>query len=190
MPTNPNTLFAGMWQVEMHTWAMFSGGPGSGSTVARRRRHWTTSQDRACRTPRRQDRRRYRADEPEARLRADPNRRSGLRLALRRRRRHLARQQSASPLIGRAGYYINIKVVERQRRRGVRRQQQLLAIHRWRQDVRGMPWGGDNHDIWIDPKNSDRLLTTHDGGMNITTITAHFHRVTLADRTDVSRRRR
>ena len=29
-PHNPRVLFAGTWQVEMHTWAMFSGGPGSG----------------------------------------------------------------------------------------------------------------------------------------------------------------
>ena len=29
-PHNPHTLFAGMWQVEMHTWGEFSGGPGSG----------------------------------------------------------------------------------------------------------------------------------------------------------------
>src|SRR6185295_5039131 len=27
---NPRTLFAGTWQVEMHPWAMLSGGPGSG----------------------------------------------------------------------------------------------------------------------------------------------------------------
>src|SRR5215470_12042733 len=34
-PHNPRTLFAGMWQVEMHTWANFSGGPGSGVYVSR-----------------------------------------------------------------------------------------------------------------------------------------------------------
>ncbi|HEY2150172.1 MAG TPA: hypothetical protein VGH34_05145 [Vicinamibacterales bacterium] len=28
--TNPRVLFAGMWQVEIHTWARLSGGPGSG----------------------------------------------------------------------------------------------------------------------------------------------------------------
>ena len=27
-PHNPRTLFAGMWQVEMHTWGEYSGGPG------------------------------------------------------------------------------------------------------------------------------------------------------------------
>ena len=30
-------------------------------------------------------------------------------------------------------------------------------------------WGGDTHDIWIDPTNANRILITHDGGMNITT---------------------
>ena len=29
-PKDPNVLIAGTWQVVMHTWAMFSGGPGSG----------------------------------------------------------------------------------------------------------------------------------------------------------------
>jgi photosystem II stability/assembly factor-like uncharacterized protein len=29
-PTNPHILFAGMWQLEIHTWERISGGPGSG----------------------------------------------------------------------------------------------------------------------------------------------------------------
>ncbi len=29
-PTNPRVLFAGMWQIEIHTWGRTSGGPGSG----------------------------------------------------------------------------------------------------------------------------------------------------------------
>ncbi|HLG04952.1 MAG TPA: glycosyl hydrolase, partial [Gemmatimonadales bacterium] len=32
---DPNVLFAGMWEVVMHTWAMFSGGPGSSIHVTR-----------------------------------------------------------------------------------------------------------------------------------------------------------
>jgi hypothetical protein len=32
---NSRTLFAGMWQVEMHTWGEFSGGPSSGVYVSR-----------------------------------------------------------------------------------------------------------------------------------------------------------
>src|SRR5271169_4626248 len=34
-PHNSRVLFAGMWQAEMHTYAMFSGGPGSGVYVSR-----------------------------------------------------------------------------------------------------------------------------------------------------------
>jgi photosystem II stability/assembly factor-like uncharacterized protein len=29
--------------------------------------------------------------------------------------------------------------------------------------------GGDNHDMWIDPENSDRQVVAHDGGLSITT---------------------
>ena len=32
---NPRTIWAGTWQVEMHPWAMLSGGPGSGVYVSR-----------------------------------------------------------------------------------------------------------------------------------------------------------
>jgi photosystem II stability/assembly factor-like uncharacterized protein len=34
-PTNPNVLFAGMWQLEIHTWGRTSGGPGGGLFVSR-----------------------------------------------------------------------------------------------------------------------------------------------------------
>ncbi|MEO7502982.1 MAG: sialidase [Gemmatimonadaceae bacterium] len=34
-PTNPQTLFAAMWQLEMHTWGRESGGPGSGIFVSK-----------------------------------------------------------------------------------------------------------------------------------------------------------
>jgi len=34
-PVNPSVLFAGMWQLEIHTWGRESGGPGSGLFVSR-----------------------------------------------------------------------------------------------------------------------------------------------------------
>ena len=34
-PKNPRTVFAGMWQLEIHTWGRESGGPGSGLFVSR-----------------------------------------------------------------------------------------------------------------------------------------------------------
>ena len=48
------------------------------------------------------------------------------------------------------------------------------------ENFKEMPWGGDNHDIWFDPKNADRFVITDDGGMNITTVHGRgFHRVQL-----------
>ena len=34
-PSNPRILFAGMWQLEIHTWGRTSGGPGSGLFVSK-----------------------------------------------------------------------------------------------------------------------------------------------------------
>jgi len=48
-----------------------------------------------------------------------------------------------------------------------------------------VPWGGDNHDIWIDPKNPDHFALTNDGGLMITTVHGRgFHRVSLVYRID------
>ena len=31
-----------------------------------------------------------------------------------------------------------------------------------------LQWGGDTHDIWIDPTDPNRIMMTHDGGMFMT----------------------
>ena len=50
---DPNVVFAGTWEVVMHTWAMFSGGPGSGVYVSRDGgTTWTQLRRRACRSRR------------------------------------------------------------------------------------------------------------------------------------------
>ncbi len=84
-------------------------------------------------------------------------------------------------LIGRAGYYIRIAVSTGSDNEVLRRQQFLPPVAwmaaRTFSEVR---WGGDTHDIWIDPTNPDRFVITDDGGLNITTVHGRgFHRVTL-----------
>ena len=65
---DPNVLLAGMWQVELHTWAMFSGGPGSGVYITHDGgKTWTKADDRHAAFAGRQDRRRDRAVESAAR---------------------------------------------------------------------------------------------------------------------------
>ena len=140
----------------MHTWAMFSGGPGSGVYMT----HdggatWKQLETRAAEVAGRQDRRRDRAVELEARLRADSDRGSGLALALRRRRRDVARRELGRALIGRAGYYIRIDV------NPANADEVLIANSSFHRSLDGgatfpIDSGGgcgDCHDIWMDPKN-------------------------------------
>ena len=63
-------------------------------------------------------------------------------------------------LIGRAGYYIRLAV-------SPANENEVLVsnssfIIRWMAaKLSGtVPWGGDNHDIWIDPTNADRFVIT------------------------------
>ena len=39
--------------------------------------------------------------------------------------------------------------------------------------------GGDNHDIWIDPDDGNRIMVAHDGGASITTDGKTFKRIVL-----------
>ena len=50
----------------------------------------------------------------------------------------------------------------------------------WGENFHEVRWGGDTHDIWVDPANPDRFAITDDGGMIITTVHGRgFHRVSL-----------
>jgi hypothetical protein len=76
-PTDRQTLFAAMWQLEMHTWGRESGGPGSGLYVSHDGgTKWTKLQGNGLPTHTdRKDRARNRAVESEPCLCADRNRR-------------------------------------------------------------------------------------------------------------------
>ena len=167
---NPRTLFAGTWQVEMHPWAMLSGGPGSGIYVSRDGgANWTQGRGgTACRKS------------PLGKIDvavapSDSNRVYALIQTADQGSVWRSDDGGASwrvvnwsrDLIGRAGYYIHLAVSPGQRRRNPRRQQLVLPVGRRRPDLpQPCNWGGDNHDIWWDPKNADRFAITHDAGMH------------------------
>src|SRR5262249_33846131 len=84
-------------------------------------------------------------------------------------------------LIGRAGYYINIKVSTGNA------DEILIANSSFFQSKDGgksfveVPWGGDNHDIWIDPKNPDHFGLTNDAGARLTSNHGRtFQNISLA----------
>jgi photosystem II stability/assembly factor-like uncharacterized protein len=168
-PRNPNVMFAGTWQAEMHTWAMFSGGPGSWIYTSRDGgTTWTKVENAGLPKP------------PVGKIDvavapSDSNRVYAL--IQTKDQGSLWRSDDAGVtwrvvnwqrgLIGRAGYYIRLAV-------SPRNPDDVMVANSsfWRstdggQTFQTMPWGGDTHDIWIDPTNADRFVITDDGGMTI-----------------------
>jgi photosystem II stability/assembly factor-like uncharacterized protein len=168
---NPRTLFAGTWQVEMHPWAEISGGPGSGVYVSHDGGStWT------------------RIDSPG--LPKTPLGKIDVAVAPTDSNRVYALIQTKDQgsvwrsddggsnwrvvnwqraLIGRAGYYIHLRVSP------TNEDEVLISNSSFWQSTDGARtfeernWGGDNHDIWWDPKDADRFVITHDAGLTITT---------------------
>jgi len=180
---NPHTLFAGMWQVEMHTYGEYSGGPGSGVYVS----HdggttWAKINGRGMPRP------------PVGKIDvavapSDSNRVYALIQTA--DQGSLWRSDDGGEvwrvvnwdraLIGRAGYYIRLAVSPTDEDEILVSDSAFLHSVDGGETFRTVPWGGDNHDIWIDPLNANRFVITDDGGLNITTThgRGQFHRVQL-----------
>jgi photosystem II stability/assembly factor-like uncharacterized protein len=169
---DPDVLFAGTWDVVMHTWAMFSGaGPGSGVYVSRDGGDtWAEIDDPGLPT--------------------DPVGKIDVAIAPSDSNRVYALIQTADQgsvwrsddggenwrvvswdrqLIGRAGYYIRIDV------NPADADEVLVASSTFfRSTDGGLTWPlrgggcGDCHDIWMDPLDPDHWATTGDGGAGVT----------------------
>ena len=181
-PHNSRTLFAGMWQVELRTWAELSGGPGSGIYVSRDGgTKWARIEEHGL------------PHAPVGKIDvavAPTNSRRVFALIQTKDQGSVWRSDDAGArwkavnfqraLIGRAGYYIRIAVST-----GTDNEV-YIANSSFHQSLDGgqnfqeVHWGGDTHDIWVDPANPDRFVITDDAGMLITTVHGRgFHRVTL-----------
>jgi photosystem II stability/assembly factor-like uncharacterized protein len=181
-PKDPNILFAGMWQVEMHTWAELSGGPGSAIYTSRDAgKTWKKVEQ---------------AGQPKA-----PLGKIDVAIAPTDSNRVYALIQTADQgslwrsddggatwkvvswdraLIGRAGYYIRLGISP-----GDPNEVIVMNSSMHRSTDGGVTFTpsngcGDCHDVWWDPKNPDRYVLTHDAGMSITTDHAKtYSRVVL-----------
>ncbi len=182
-PNNPRILFAGTWQLEIHTWGRESGGPGSGIFMSRDGGStWKrlagnglpelphgkvalaiapTNSDRIYALIETGDGVPWHGEETESGelWRSDDG---GDNWSLVSHDRQLA---------GRTHYYSRVEVAPDNENEAF-----FLAASFSRTldggentiDSQGKssPWG-DNHDIWIDPVNPDRMIVANDGGVDI-----------------------
>lgn len=168
---DPKVMIAGTWDVVMHTWAMFSGGPGSGVYVSRDSGStWT------------------RLTHPG--LPKSPVGKIDVAIAPSNSKRMFALIQTADQgslwrsddggdtwaavswdrrLIGRAGYYIRVTVNPQNENEVLVASSSLLRSFDGGATFPTIERGcGDCHDIWMDPRNPSHWILTGDGGAGIT----------------------
>ena len=174
-PHNPRVLFAGMWQAEMHTYGMYSGGPSSAVYVSRDGgTKWTRLEGHGLPKP------------PVGKIDvAIAPTDSGRVYALIQTSDQGSLWRSddggenwttaswARALIGRAGYYIRLAVSPANEDEVLVANSSFHLSSDGGKTFKTVPWGGDTHDIWIDPTDGNRILVTHDGGMYMTKDHGH-----------------
>ncbi len=179
---NPDVLFAGMWQVVMHTWVMYTGGTGSGvymtSDGGSSWQHLTNG------LPKAPVGKIDVAVAPSDATRVYALIQTADQGSLWRSDDGGANWKTVSwnrTLIGRAGYYVRVEV-------NPKNPDEVLvansSFHRSTDGGHTFPITdrgcGDCHDIWMDPLNPDHWAITGDGGAGITTDHARrFTRVSL-----------
>jgi photosystem II stability/assembly factor-like uncharacterized protein len=182
-PNNPRVLFAGMWQLEIHTWGRTSGGPGSGlfrSTDGGLT--WTRLTGHGLPEP------------PVGKISAQVARSRGNRVyalietgdGLPTNNGHTTQSGSLwrsedggdswtmvsadRRLRGRTHYYTRFAIAPDNENEAY-----FLAAEFTRTldggqtsiDLTGkVAPVGDNHDMWIDPTNGDRMVVAHDDGLS------------------------
>jgi photosystem II stability/assembly factor-like uncharacterized protein len=167
---DPKVLIAGMWEVVMHTWAMFSGGPGSGVYVSRDSGStWKLASDGMPKSP---------VGKIDVAI-APSNGKRMYALIQTADQGSVWRSDDGGAkwkvvswdrtLIGRAGYYIRIDVNPQNDL------EVLIANSSFHRSLDGgetfpITGGGcgDCHDIWLDPRNPAHWVATGDGGAGIT----------------------
>jgi photosystem II stability/assembly factor-like uncharacterized protein len=168
---NPEVLVAGLWEVRMYTWAMFSGGPSSGVWITKDGgKKWNRVRD---------------AGFPKS-----PVGKIDVAIAPSNPQRIYALIQTADQgsvwrsddggskwkvvswdrtLIGRAGYYVRLAVSPADENEVIVASSSLHKSTDGGQTFTNIGGCGDCHDVWIDPLNADHYSATGDGGLSITT---------------------
>ena len=172
-PGDPNTLVAGMWQFEVKTWHLQSGGPGSGLWISRDGGlTWKRLVGRGL---------------PPAShiigkvaVAIAPSNPNTIYALVEDRDPTLYRSDDRGTtwrvmsrnhdLAERAPYYVRFAVAPDDEDRLYFVSVRVTVSRDGGQSLQriGFNAGGDTHDYWIDPLNPDRMMIAHDGGASMT----------------------
>lgn len=171
-PRDPQTLYAGMWQVSIHTWNLQSGGPGSGlyvthdagATWTKLAGHGlpeagaTVGKVAVAVAPGNPGRLYALIEESTPTLYTSGDRGETWTIV---NRSHI--------LAERAPYYVRVAVSpDDENRLYFPAVSWSVSFDGGRTLATGLGSpGGDNHDVWIDPLNPSRLMVANDGGASI-----------------------
>jgi len=183
-PSNPRTLFAGMWPLEIHTWGRDSGGPGSGIYKSTDEGlTWTKLSGHGLPT-------RTTGKVAMAIANSNPNRiyaliETGDGVPLNGKetdRGKLWRSDDGGDnwrlvsydrtLGGRTHYYFRVVAAPDNENETYFLTATFSTSIDGGETLRpstgfGSSPGGDNHDMWIDPTNANRMAVANDGGVSI-----------------------
>jgi photosystem II stability/assembly factor-like uncharacterized protein len=184
-PNNPRILFAGFWQIEIRTWGRESGGPGSGIFMSRDGgTTWTRLRGNGL------------PSRPHGKVALDIARSNSNRVyalietgdgvpwhGQETDRGELWRSDDGGEtwrvvsydrqLAGRTQYYSRVVVAPNDEDEAYFLSAAFTksldgGVTTVNLGFGGSP-GGDNHDMWIDPTNPDRMIVGNDGGVSIST---------------------
>jgi photosystem II stability/assembly factor-like uncharacterized protein len=179
---DPNTLFAGFWQFKIRPWQMISGGESSGVYVSRDGGNtWKEIKGHGLPHP------------PVGKIDVavaptNPDRVYALIQTAQQgslwrsddggRNWHV--ENYSRLLTERAGYFTSIAVSTRDENKVYVACNGFYVSGDGGRTFQQVPWGGDNHDIWIDPHNAKRIAFTGDEGVYISTNGGRgWHHVSL-----------
>jgi len=170
-PNNPRILFAGMWQVDMKTWGRWSGGPGSGVFMSRDGgTTWKSLSGRGLPEPplgkiavavaQNNSNRVYALIETGQRGSLWSSNDGGVNWRLASHNRLLNE---------RPHYYTRMVVAPDDYNEVYFPSNSMSITYDGGETSILVRWGGDNHDMWIDPKNASRIMIANDMGVMIST---------------------
>jgi photosystem II stability/assembly factor-like uncharacterized protein len=167
---DPHVLFAGMWQWQIRPWAMTSGGPSSGVYVSRDGgANWQEIKGHGL------------PHSPVGKIDvaiapSDPDRvyaliQTDMQGSLWRsddggKEWHVVNYSRL--LTERAGYFVRLAVSPTNEDKIYVSCNGFYLSTDGGRGFHEVPWGGDNHDIWIDPTNANRIMISDDGGVELT----------------------